>query len=95
MRGGGPGQNSNTENGGVAQVGRACAKDRMDKVRLANRAERIDGTQPRGRGRPRIRWSDCVKRDLSGAEEHVAGVRTDHVKWRQTVAKTVDNLTMC
>lgn len=73
---------------------------RMNEDRLAKRAERMDGTRPRGRGRPRVRWSDCIRRDLTGAEEDVGGDTwreraEDREKWRQIVAKAIAKSALC
>ena len=39
--------------------------ERMEGVRLTKRADAL-GVEDRRRGRPRLRWEDCVKRDLLG-----------------------------
>ena len=73
---------------------------RMEEDRLAKRAARNDGSQSRSRGRPRIRWSDCIKRDLTGvnADKHswwewVAA--KDVSEWSRIVTQTVESLTSC
>ena len=40
--------------------------ERMEEVRLMKRAEALGVERRRTRGRPRLRWEDCVKRDLVG-----------------------------
>ena len=40
----------------------------MEGVRLTKRADALRVEGRRKRGRPRLRWEDCVKKDLVGAE---------------------------
>ena len=66
---------------------------RMSEDRLPRRVEQDEETRTRGRGRPRIRWSDCVRRDLQRADEEWRRWRTeaeDRNQWRKTVNKVVD-----
>ena len=48
---------------------------RMKDERLSNRSETKEQEGCRKRGRPQLRWEDCVKRDLRKAEEEE--------KWRE------------
>ena len=41
---------------------------RMERVRLMKRMDALTVEGRRRRGRPRLRWEDCVKRDLAGVE---------------------------
>lgn len=65
---------------------------RMNEQRLPKRVEQIEcGT--RGRGRPRIRWSDCVKRDLQRGEEEWSTWRRDaedREQWKKIVNNVVN-----
>ena len=40
--------------------------ERMEGVRLTKRADALGVEGRRKGGRPRLRWEDCVKRDLVG-----------------------------
>ena len=40
--------------------------ERMEGVRLTTRTDALRVEGRRRRGRPRLRWEDCVKRDLVG-----------------------------
>ena len=40
--------------------------ERMEGVGLTKRADAFRVECRRRRGRPRLRWEDCVKRDLKG-----------------------------
>ena len=40
--------------------------ERMEGVRLTKRADALGVESRRRRGRPRLRWEDCVKRELVG-----------------------------
>ena len=40
--------------------------ERMVGERLTKRADALGVEARRRRGRPRLRWEDCVKRDLAG-----------------------------
>ena len=43
--------------------------ERMGDDRLPKRAAELREQGRRRRGRPRLRWEDCVKRDVKKAEE--------------------------
>ena len=43
--------------------------ERMADDRLPKRAAELREESRRRRGRPRLRWEDCVKRDVRKAEE--------------------------
>ena len=42
--------------------------ERMEGVRLTKRADALGVEGRRRRGKPRLRWEDCVKRDVVGVE---------------------------
>ena len=45
----------------------------MEGVLLTKRADALRVKAKRRRGRPRLRWADCVKRDLVGVENEGEG----------------------
>ena len=47
-----------------AKVGWICGKNGRERLTKRADALRVEGR--RRRGRPRLRWEDCVKRDLKG-----------------------------
>ena len=59
--------------------------ERMEGVRLTKRADAIRVEGRRRRGRPRLRWEDCMKRDLAG----VGGEDEERGEWRRVVEMTV------
>ena len=64
---------------------------RMSGERLPRRVEQKEEGGTRGRGRPKIRWSDCVR--SRRAEEGWRDWRSDAMdreQWRKTVNKVVD-----
>ena len=66
---------------------------RMGGERVVKQVEEMDVMLPRKRGRPSIRWRDCIKRDLTGAGEDWSTWREkakDREKWRQIVTKAAD-----
>ena len=57
----------------------ACHFVRMDEGWLSKKAEAMKLLGRRKRGRPQLRWEDCVKRDVRKAGEDD--------KWRETAAE--------
>ena len=57
------------------EVGTKACMVRMKDEKLPKRSETIKHDGCRKRGRPQLRWEDCVKRDLRKAEEEE--------KWRE------------
>ena len=60
-------------------------KVRMEDERLPNRSETKKKEGCRKRGRPQLRWEDCVTRDLRKAEEEEKWREKDHDRdqWKQ------------
>ena len=56
--------------------------ERMEDEKLAKEADALKVEWERRRGRPRMRWEDCVKRDLErvGGEWRIAA--KDRRSWR-------------
>ena len=54
----------------------------------------MGGRQKGRRGRPRLRWEDCAKRDVgnAGIEGNWRGKSDDRREWRQLVRKATDKL---
>ena len=43
-------------------------KEGMERIRLTKRLDALRVEDRRKRGRPILRWEDCVKKDLAGGE---------------------------
>ena len=63
--------------------------ERMEGEWLMKGADalRVDGR--RRRGRPRLRWEDCVKRDLAGVRREWRVSARDRGEWRLVVDTAV------
>ena len=62
--------------------------ERMEGVRLTKRAHALGVEGRRRRGRSRLRWEDCVKRDLVGVVGEWRMRARDRGDWR-TLVETV------
>ena len=63
---------------------------RMGEDRLSKRAWKAEEGGRRRRGRPKLRWKDCVKRDLERAGTNSQKLKTtaeDRRKWRTLTTK--------
>ena len=60
----------------------------MEGVRLTKRADAL-GVEGRRRGRPRLSWEDCVKRDLVGMGGEWRTSASDWGEWRRLVETVV------
>ena len=67
---------------------------RMGKERLAKRVDGLREQGRRKRGKPQLRWEDCVRRDIS--EVGVVGewreLAEDRGKWRSIMAEAGQKL---
>ena len=65
------------------------ADDRLPKIAAALREQ-----GRRRRGRPRLRWEDCVKRDVrrAGEEEDWKKKKRDKGRWKRLSAEAVKKL---
>ena len=59
--------------------------ERMEWEQLTKRADMLKVEGRRRRGRPRLRWEDCVRRDLTGVESESEGWG----EWRRLVEPAV------
>ena len=61
--------------------------ERMAEDRLTKRDDAYGEEGRRRRGRPRLRWEDCVKRDVrkAGVERKLEGKAHDRGEWRPMV----------
>ena len=79
-------------------VGRTCRKDggwkRMADDGLPKRASELREQGRRRRGRPRLRWEDCVKRDVkkTGEEGDWKKKTGDRGGWRRPSDEAVKKL---
>ena len=63
---------------------------RMDEERLSKRALKAEEGGRRRRGRPKLRWKDCVKRDLERAGingQEWKTIAEDRGRWRELTMK--------
>ena len=63
---------------------------RMDEERLSKRALKAEEGGRRRRGRPTLRWKDCVKRDLERAGingQEWKTIAEDRGRWRELTMK--------
>ena len=68
--------------------------DRMADDRLPKRAAELREQGRRRRGRPRLRWEDCVKRDMrkAGEEEDCKKKTRDREGWKRLSDEAVKKL---
>ena len=68
--------------------------ERMADDRLPKRAAELREQGRRRRGRPRLRWEDCVKRDVKKAGEEVDWKKKtqDRVGWKRLADEAVKKL---
>ena len=68
--------------------------ERMADDRLPKRAAELREQGRRRRGRPKLRWEDCVKRDVrkAGEEEDWKKKTRDRVGWKRLSDETVKKL---
>ena len=68
--------------------------ERMADDRLPKRAAALREQGRRRRGRPRLRWEDCVKRDVrrAGEEEDWKKKKRDKGRWKRLSAEAVKKL---
>ena len=68
--------------------------ERMADDRLPKRAAELREQGRRRRGRPRLRWEDCVKRDVrkAGEEEDWKKKTRDRVGWKRLSDEAVKKL---
>ena len=68
--------------------------ERMADDRLPKRAAELREQGRRRRGRPRLRWEDCVKRDVkkAGEEEDWKKKTRDRVGWKRLADEVVKKL---
>ena len=66
----------------------------MADDRLRKRAAELCEQGRRRRGRPRLRWEDCVKRDMrkAGEEEDRKNKTRDRGGWKRLSGETVTKL---
>ena len=66
----------------------------MADGRLPNRAAELPEAGRRRRGRPRLRWEDCIKRDVknAGEEEDWKKKTRDRAGWKRLSDKAVKKL---
>ena len=68
--------------------------ERMADDRLPKRATELREQGRRRRGRPRLRWEDCVKRDVrkTGEEEDWKKKTRDREEWKRISDEAVKKL---
>ena len=68
--------------------------ERMTDDRLPKRAAELHEQGRRRRGRPRLRWEDCVKRDVrkAGEEEDWKKKTRDRGRWKRLSDEAVKKL---